>query len=84
VSNDPNRPSSPAAGVNARFRGEQSPSRESFLTVEHSPAGGRLRDADVEGAVLTIDDKDVIVTLEDGERLVFDATELRSALKDAA
>ena len=84
MSNDPNRPSSAAAGVNARFRGEQSPCRESFLTVEHSPAGGRLRDADVEGVVLLVDDKDVIVALEDGERLVFDTTELRAALRDAA
>jgi len=66
---------------NARTRHEQSPPRESFLTIEH--AGRPEHTPDIEGVVVRVDDESVIVTLEDGERLVFDTTELRSAVRAA-
>lgn len=72
----------PAPRHNVRSPGEQSPSgcREVLLAVERI---GRDHDTDVEGVVVRVDAREVILTLEDGERFVFDVTELRSALRAA-
>lgn len=85
MSSTPEQPMSAAPVHNARFDERQSPSgvepREEFLTVEH--AGRPEHTPDVEGVVLRIETEHITLMLEDGERLVFDATELRSALRAA-
>lgn len=55
--------------------------REEFLTVEH--AGRPEHTPDVEGVLLQVDERSATFMLEDGERFVFDLTELRSALRAA-
>lgn len=71
-----------AAHDKTRSEFQQSPSgiREDVLAAEH----GTPEDApDVEGVLVRVDDENVTLTLEDGERLVFNATELRSILRAA-
>jgi len=76
---------STARSHNAEYNEEQSPSafapREAVLTVEH--AGRPEHTPDVEGVHVRVDSSSTVMTLEDGERLVFDTTELRSALRAA-
>jgi integrase/recombinase XerD len=80
VSNTPDPRSTPAGLHNVRSSDEQSSSditpREEVLSAEH--AGRPEHTPDIEGVLVRVDAKNVTLTLEDGERLVFDATELRS------
>ncbi len=60
----------------------QSHPHEAFLTVEH--AGRPEHTPDVEGVLVVVDRGSVTLSMEDGERLVFDLSELTAAIAPAA
>lgn len=81
MTTDPQSPIPSSMLHNARSRPEQSPSgvtREGFLTIEY--AGRPEHTPDVQGVLVRVDAENVTMTLEDGERLIFDATELRAVV----
>jgi hypothetical protein len=77
VTNDPKTPTAPAALHNARFADQQPPS-EIVLSVEH--AGRPEHTPDVEDLLLRVDPDSVTITREDGERFIFDRSELAKAV----
>lgn len=80
MSTDPERPTSTAADVNARFHEEQSLS-EIVLAAE--VAGRPEHTPEVEDLLLRLDPENLTVTREDGERIVLDRTELETFLAGA-